>query len=105
MPQTKKGADISEWFLLKGIKLVSVNRLLSGCERVSADFACFSPRPSLTTIEEKQNKTHDLSHKLQPIKTKAVQMELRCDLEPISSVIGIEAKDLEKLLRGDHVFF
>ena len=64
---------------------MKLNRLLSGCEKVSADFACFSP--SRTTKEVKENKKHATSHKLELIKTKAVQIEPRSDPEPLSSVI------------------
>lgn len=78
--------------------LVSMNRMLSSCVIVSADFACFSL--SHTTKEEKQNITCSLSPKLQLIQTKAVQIEFGSDPEPLSSVITAQETKLKAILRG-----
>ena len=68
-----------------GMMLIkTMNRLSSGCERESAVFTFFSPSFITKSGKTKQN-TQPLSL-LQLVKTKAVQIELRSDLEESFSV-------------------
>ena len=52
------------------MKLVSMNRLWNGCERVAADFACLSPSRTTQKMINKIEVQHINSHQFQLIKTK-----------------------------------